>query len=120
MKIYLNNVTHLWNCIYGHLSCKGLDTLIKKEMVKGMPSLKDLGETCSDCLMGKKHRESIPKQVTHRAKEKYELIHSDVCGPIKPGSNGRSRYFITFTHYFSRKTLIYFLHEGAGAFDVFK
>ncbi|KAI5402746.1 hypothetical protein KIW84_050376 [Lathyrus oleraceus] len=98
----------------------GLDTLIKKDMVKGMPSLKDLEETCSDCLMGKKHRESITKQVTRRAKEKYELIDSDVCGPIKPGSNDGSRYFITFTYDFSRKTWIYFFHEGAGAFDVFK
>lgn len=50
VKISLDNVTHLWNSIYGNLSFKGLDTLIKKEMVNGMPSLKNLEETCSDCL----------------------------------------------------------------------
>lgn len=45
MKISSNNVTHLWHYRYGHLSYKGLDVLIKKETVKGMPSLKDLDET---------------------------------------------------------------------------
>lgn len=68
MKIYSDNVTHLWHCRYGHLSFKGLGTPIKKEMVKGMPSLKDPEETYSYCLMGKQHREAIPKQATWIAK----------------------------------------------------
>lgn len=61
IKIYSENVTHLWHCRYGHLSFKGLDTLIKKDVVKGMPNLKDQKVTCSDFVMVKKHREAIPK-----------------------------------------------------------
>ena len=30
----------LWHCRYGHLSCKGLNTLQQKKMVNGLPQLK--------------------------------------------------------------------------------
>ena len=69
MKISYDNVTHLCHCKYGHLSFKGFDRLIMNEMMKGIPSLKDLKGTCLDCLIGKKHREAIPNQATWRAKE---------------------------------------------------
>lgn len=61
VKISSNNVTHFWHCSYGHISFKCLYTLIKKEMVKGVPNLKDREETCSDYLIGKQCREAIPK-----------------------------------------------------------
>lgn len=83
VEISLHNLKHFWHCIYGHLSFKGIDTLIKKEMVKGILSLKDLEEICSDCLMEKQHKEAMQKQSTWRAKENIELIHSNVCGPIR-------------------------------------
>lgn len=109
MKVTIDSVTHLWYCRYGYLSFKGLDTLNKKDMAKGVPSLKVLDETCSYCLMVKQQREAMPKYASWRAKEKLELIHSDVCGPIKPTSNGVNRYFIIFTYDFSRKSWVYFL-----------
>jgi transposase InsO family protein len=48
------------------------------------------------------------------------LVHSDICGPINPTSNGGSRYFITFTDDFSRKTWTYVLTEKANALAIFK
>ena len=56
------NETKLWHDRYGHLSYKGLNTLVKKEMVKDLPILKQETDVCSDCMMGKQHRESIPKK----------------------------------------------------------
>jgi hypothetical protein len=112
--------TKLWHDRYGHLSFKGLNTLVKKEMVRDLPVLKEETDVCSDCMMGKQHRESIPKKAKWRASKKLELIHSDVCGPINPQSNGGNRYFVTFTDDFSRKTWVYFLHDKASVFEVFK
>jgi hypothetical protein len=89
-------------------------------MVKGLPDLKEAEEKCVDCLTGKQSRESIPKQAVWRASHKLELIHSDICGPITPQSNGGNRYFITFTDDLSRKTWTYFLKEKSEAFGVFK
>ena len=47
-------------------------------------------------------------------------MHADICGPIKPISNSKKRYFLTFIDDFSRKTWVYFLVEKSEAFAVFK
>jgi hypothetical protein len=54
--------TQLWHCRYGHLSFKGLRTLHYKEMVRGLPMLKASSKECDDCMIGKQHREAIPKK----------------------------------------------------------
>ena len=47
-------------------------------------------------------------------------MHVDICGPIKPISNGKKRYLITFTDDFTRKTWVYFLMEKSEALAIFK
>jgi len=49
-----------------------------------------------------------------------ELVHSNLCGPIKPSSNGGKRYIITFIDDFSRKPWVYILQEKSKAFATFK
>lgn len=39
-----------------------------------------------------------------RAKKVLKLVHSDLCGPINPTSNGGKRYFIMFIDDYSQKT----------------
>jgi hypothetical protein len=120
LQVSKKDVSQLWHNRYGHLSIKGLNTLVKKEMVKGLPELENVDENYVDCLTGKQHRDAIPKQAMWRAYEKLELVHSDICGPINPTSNGGNRYFITFTDDLTRKTWIYFLKEKSSALDIFK
>lgn len=55
-----------------------------------------------------------------RAKKPLELIHTDVCGPIKPSSLGNNNYFLLFIDDFSRKTWVYFLKQKSEVFEVFK
>jgi transposase InsO family protein len=94
--------------------------LVKKDMVKGLPVLQESNEICSDCVEGKHYRDSIPKAATWRAYEKLELVHSDICGPINPSSNGGCRYFITFIDDYSRKTWTYPLKDKSSVFEVFQ
>jgi hypothetical protein len=112
--------TTLWHERYAHMSFKGLNTLYKKQMVKGLTELQQIEEKCVSCLAGKQHRDSIPKQENWRASAKLELVHTDICGPINPQSNGGNRYFITFTDDYSRKTWLYLLKEKSSAFETFK
>ena len=49
-----------------------------------------------------------------------ELIHTDVCGPMRTPSHGNNRYFILFIDDFSRMTWVYFLKEKLEVFGVFK
>lgn len=89
-------------------------------MVKGFPDMKDLEGKCDDFLVGKKHKDNIPKQAIWRNSKKLELIHFDICGPITPLSNAGNKYFITFTDDYIRKTWIYLLQEKSRALDAFK
>ncbi|GAU29090.1 hypothetical protein TSUD_58560 [Trifolium subterraneum] len=88
LSIVQMDKNELWHCRYGHLSFKGLNTLVKKHMVQGLPQLQDMEDTCVSCLTGKQHREAIPKSSNWKATKPLELVHSDICGPITPQSNG--------------------------------
>lgn len=112
--------SQLWHRRYGHLSYIGLKTLKNKEMVRGLPSFSETEVICTDCLKGKQQRDVIPKKALWRASEKLELVHSDICGPISPTSNGGKRYLICFIDDFSRKAWVYFLAYKSDAFYTFK
>ncbi|CAL2236260.1 unnamed protein product [Prunus armeniaca] len=88
------DLSHLWHRRYGHLSNKGLRTLLYKNMVRGLPQLSASSVTCTDCINGKQHRDPIPKKSTWRATQKLELIHANICGPITPTSNSNKRLFV--------------------------
>jgi len=48
------------------------------------------------------------------------LIHSDICGPVKPSSHSGKKYFLSFIDDFSCKTYVYFLHEKSEGLAMFK
>ena len=114
------DMVQLWHCRYEHLSFKGLKTLQQKKMVNGLPQLKSPSRLCKACLVGKQQRFSFPRKNTWRASQILELVHADICGPIKPISNGKKSYLITFIDDFSRKTWVYFLMEKSEAFVVLR
>jgi transposase InsO family protein len=89
-------------------------------MVHGLPQLEASTTICTDCMIGKQHRDPIPKRSNWRASQKLQLIHADICGPISPTSNSKKRYLICFIDDFSRKSWVYFLVEKSKAFVTFK
>jgi len=60
--------------------------LASKNMVKGMPHIDHPDEVCESCVLSKHHRSSFTKEVNWKANKPLELVHRDVCGPIKPMS----------------------------------
>lgn len=114
------NESHLWHCRFGHLNYKGLRMLFYKKMVNRLPSLKVSKKLCIECLTDKQHRDSMPKKSFWRASNKLQLVHADVCEPIKPESNSNKRYILSFIDDFTHKTWVYFLHEKSEAFAMFR
>lgn len=114
------DVSRLWHERYGHLSHRGLKTLMNKSMVRGLPTFDVQNLTCTDCMVGKQSRNAIPKKSTWRAKEVLELVHSDICGPISPISSSGKRYIMSLIDDYSRKAWVYFLKEKSEAFYSFK
>ena len=104
-----------WHHRYGHFNFKGLKTLQQKQMVIGLPS-----KTCEECVIGKHQRDTFPRGKVKRAKAVLELIHSNLCGPINPTSNGNKKYFIFFIDDSSKKTWVLFLQEKSYAYQAFK
>ena len=110
----------LWHYRFGHLHFGGLQKLQQKKLVKGLPKLDQPAEICEECTLSKQHRDSFPKGGAWRAKQVLELVHTDICGPISPVSNGGKRYVITFIDDCSRKTWCYFLQSKSEALGAFK
>ena len=119
-KASTEDLAHLWHCRYGHLGHKGLQMMTNKKMVRGIPKLSQPSKICSDCLKGKQHRETFPNQSSWRASQKLELIHVEICGPIRPESHNKKRYFISFIDDYSRKTWVSLLAEKSAALESFK
>ncbi|KAL0308844.1 UNVERIFIED_CONTAM: Retrovirus-related Pol polyprotein from transposon TNT 1-94 [Sesamum radiatum] len=65
-------------------------------------------------------QEAIPFRNLWRAKAVLELIHTDVCGPMRTPSHEQNRYFILFIDDYSRMTWVYFMREKSEVFKVFK
>ncbi len=94
--------TMLWHERLGHLNMarlKDLDAMVDGMNLKEVP----LHHVCEACIKGKHQRTSFPKDETTRASKLLELVHSDVCGPMKTTSRGGARYFIIFIDDFLRK-----------------
>ncbi|CAM8959850.1 unnamed protein product [Rhodiola kirilowii] len=115
----IKDSTWLWHLRYGHLHFNGLQTLYQKKMVTGLPQIKPpSNKVCEDCCVGKQHREPFLKGKAWSARAQLELVHSDICGPISPESNGKRKY--SFIDDYSRKTWVYFLSHKSEALAKFK
>ena len=64
-------------------------------------------------------KKPFPKQSQHRATSPYEIVHSDVCGPMQVESKGGSKYLLTFTDYLSRYTTAYFIKSKSEVLSKF-
>lgn len=103
------STTSLWHKRFGHLNYRALKLMAKNKMIHGLPDIVFDGEFCESCTFGKQGRNSFPKGTTYKTRERLNLVHSDICKPITPGSFGGKRYFITFIDDFTRRTWVYFL-----------
>ena len=86
----------------------------------GLPEIVQPDGVCASCQMGKQHRLPFPHAATWRAKEKLELIHTDLCGPMKTDSLNKNKYFVLFIDDLTRMTWIYFIRFKSQVLEVFK
>jgi transposase InsO family protein len=104
---------------FGHLGYSDLKDLVKKQLVQGLPNLDFENKFCEGCVIGKQTRRHFGKS-KFSATRPLELIHTNICDPITPGSFSRKEYFITFIDDYSRKCWVYFLEKKSEAFETFK
>jgi len=112
--------SHLWHQRMGHLNYTSLANLKKEGMVTGLPAIQESTAVCEGCMLVKQHRSSFSTHKPNRASKPLELVHSDVCGPMKTTSIAGSRYFLTFIDDFTRHIWVYFLKEKSQVLNKFK
>lgn len=79
---------------------------------------------CDVCIKAK-HQGKIEHKPVPRTTRPYELIHSDLCGPITPTSISGAKYFILYIDDYSRLPWVYLLrtktaNEITSVFQKFK
>ena len=92
----------MWHKRFGHFHYTALKHLHHKGLTQGLPVICDEKNVCQVCQFGKQSRLSFPVDKAWRAYERLQLIHTDVCGPMKTPSLNGSKYFILFIDDYTR------------------
>jgi hypothetical protein len=66
------------------------------EMVRGLPPISHAEQFYDTCVLAKHRRGVFPKQSKYCVDKALELVHGDLCGPVKPVTPGRRHYFLLF------------------------
>jgi transposase InsO family protein len=111
----------LWHRRLGHLSESGMKSLISSAAVHGLELSSSLTlAQCEGCLYGKHIRQPFPSASEHRATVPLELIHTDLCGPMKFASLGGSRYFVSFIDDYSRRISVFPINRKSEVIEKFR
>ncbi|MCO5566282.1 hypothetical protein L7F22_019958 [Adiantum nelumboides] len=110
-----------WHARFGHVGYGSLMTLQRHNMVHDLSLLEmPPRHVCEGCVLGKMHRFAFSQVDSVRATRKLQLVHSDVCGPMRTPSVGNSLYFVTFIDDFSRFCCVYPLKAKSDVFAIFQ
>jgi transposase InsO family protein len=102
----------LWHERLGHPSEKVMQEMIKR----GLLPISDLGlPFCEACQKGKAHREAAEREAPERAKEIYELVHTDILGPVTPSTRTGKSYAIIFVDDYTRFRVTYLMKKRSEA-----
>lgn len=114
------SLAEIWHRKLGHINYRDLWKCHQDKAVIGLKLDERRDEVfCDTCVKGKMTRTPFPKESTKKT-EILEIIHSDICGPMRNESNGKARYFITFIDNASRWCEVRFLRNKSDAFQAFK
>lgn len=117
--VSVENQSLLWHRRLGHLGFQGIQFLQQRNLVLGLPKMQKF-EKCEACIHGKLARFPFPTGRSWRAKQKWQLIHADVCGPMQNESHGGKRYFLLFVDDLTRMCWIHLLRNKFEVFGCFK
>ncbi|GJV70123.1 retrovirus-related pol polyprotein from transposon TNT 1-94 [Tanacetum coccineum] len=98
-----------------YIMLKGDDLLIGgRESNLYTISISDMAASSPVCLMSKA---TLTKSCDH---SKLELLHMDLCGPMRVASINRKKYILVIVDDYSRYTWVYFLHLKDETLEIIK
>ncbi|GJR94675.1 retrovirus-related pol polyprotein from transposon TNT 1-94 [Tanacetum coccineum] len=104
--------TWLWHRRLSHLNFDTVNLLSKNNIVNGLPKLKFVKDhLCSSCELGKAKRKSFHTKTTPSSKRRLQLLHMDLCGPMRVESINGKKYVLVIVDDYSRYTWTHFLRS---------
>nr|GEY06118.1 hypothetical protein [Tanacetum cinerariifolium] len=95
-----------------HLNFNYINLLSKKVIVIGLPKLKYVkDQLCSSCELSKAKRSSFKSKAVPSSKGRLNLLHMDLCGPMRVASINRKKYILVIVDDYSRYTWNLFLRS---------
>ncbi|GJX16900.1 retrovirus-related pol polyprotein from transposon TNT 1-94 [Tanacetum coccineum] len=102
----------LWHHRLSHLNFDTINLLSKNNIVNGLPKLKFVKDhLCSSCELGKAKRKSFHTKTTPSSKRRLQLLHMDLCGPMRVESINGKKYVLVIVDDYSRYTWTHFLRS---------
>nr|GFB77791.1 retrovirus-related Pol polyprotein from transposon TNT 1-94 [Tanacetum cinerariifolium] len=102
----------LWHRHLSHLNFDTINLLSKNDIVIGLPMLKFVKDhLCSSCELGKAKRKSFQTKTTPSSKRRLQLLHVDLCGPMRVESINGKKYVLVIVDDYSRYTWTHFLRS---------
>nr|GFA95668.1 retrovirus-related Pol polyprotein from transposon TNT 1-94 [Tanacetum cinerariifolium] len=112
MIYVLTYITWLWHQKLSHLNFDYINLLSKKDIVIGLPKLKYVkDQLCSSCELSKAKRSSFKLKVVPSSKGRLNLLHMDLCGPMRVASINGKKYILVIVDDYSRYTWTFFLRS---------
>nr|GEV71161.1 integrase, catalytic region, zinc finger, CCHC-type, peptidase aspartic, catalytic [Tanacetum cinerariifolium] len=103
----------LWHRRLSHLNFDTIYLLSKNDIVVGLPKVKFIKDhLCSSCELGKAKRKSFHTKISPSSKRRLQLLHMDLCGPMRVASINGKRYVLVIVDDYSRYTWTHFLRDG--------
>ncbi|GKA31415.1 retrovirus-related pol polyprotein from transposon TNT 1-94, partial [Tanacetum coccineum] len=111
----------LWHQRHSHLNFNYINLLLKKDVVIGLPKLKYVkDQLCSSYEVSKAKRSSFKTKVVPSSKGRLNLLHMDLCGPMRVASINRKKYILVIVEDYSRYTWTLFLRSKDEKPEVLK
>jgi transposase InsO family protein len=117
LAAHRDNEAWQWHERFEHLHFEALKWLSAKGMVRGMLSFDHVKQFCDVCVLTKPRRLPFPQQSSFRAKERLELVHGDLCGPVTPATPGGRCNFLLLVDDLSRYMWVVVLGGKGEAAD---
>lgn len=110
----------LWHRRFFHVNFDNVVKVSKPNLVRGMPQLvKPDNVMCKECQLDKMTTSSF-KSKSFSSEHILDLVHTDLCGPMRTRIFYGDKYFMLFTDDFSRMMWVTFMKEKSKAFSKFK
>ncbi|GKB76994.1 integrase, catalytic region, zinc finger, CCHC-type containing protein [Tanacetum coccineum] len=95
----------LWHRRLSHLNFGTINDLTKTDLVDGLPKFEyGKDHLCSACERGKNKKASHPPKLVSSNHSKLELLHMDLCGPMRVASINGKKYILVIIDDYSRYT----------------